>query len=242
MAIEKEHSNLIGISGKKTSGKDTVGKIIQILMQSPHFNTNGVVSFLKRQVFPPSFEIKKFADTLKDMMCLLIGCTREQLEDEEFKNTILSEEWWYYKTIGLSNTYKLTSYLDNNITKEDLPIYNERYLIKPTPRLLMQQLGTECGRDILHPNLWVISLMSKYKKDSNWIITDMRFPNEVEAVFQKQGLLLRIESKRCNLEDIHPSETALDNFKGFDEVIINDGTIEELIEKVRKILIKYKYL
>ena len=30
-------------------------------------------------------EIKKFADKLKDIVCLLIGCTREQLEDQEFK-------------------------------------------------------------------------------------------------------------------------------------------------------------
>ena len=38
-------------------------------------------------------------------------------------------------------------------------------------------------------------------------------------------------------EPEHISETALDNAK-FDYVIENDGTIEELIEQVKKILIK----
>jgi hypothetical protein len=43
-------------------------------------------------------EIKKFADKLKDMVCVLLSCTREKLEDREFKNTPLGEHWrkWYY--------------------------------------------------------------------------------------------------------------------------------------------------
>ena len=39
----------------------------------------------------------------------------------------------------------------------------------------------------------------------------------------------------------HPSETALDNHP-FDYTIDNNGTIEELIEKVREILIKEKLI
>jgi len=33
----------------------------------------------------------------------------------------------------------------------------------------------------------------------------------------------------------HPSETALDDYQKFDYVIQNDGTIEDLIEKVKAI-------
>jgi dephospho-CoA kinase len=35
--------------------------------------------------------------------------------------------------------------------------------------------------------------------------------------------------------DSHPSETVLDTYSDFDYVIDNDGTIEELIEKVKEI-------
>ena len=252
--------NLIGISGKKQSGKDTVGKIIQIITDSPHFTDKTVAGFLKRELLSPKFKIKKFADALKDIMCIIIGCTREQLEDENFKNTELTEQWWYYDIGGYPKVILPRNYYPN---QKDNEIYENRYLVKPTPRLFLQLLGTEAGRQIIHPNIWVNALFSNYKPLNTiskintitgkfigtdidaypkWIITDMRFPNEVEAVATRNGLLIRIESKRCNYDDKHPSETALDNFQGFDEIIYNDGTIEELIKKMREILIKHKII
>ena len=68
---------LIGISGKISSGKDTVGKIIRILTASPHFTNEAVVDFLKRDLYESNWKIRKFADKLKDIVCILLGCTRE---------------------------------------------------------------------------------------------------------------------------------------------------------------------
>lgn len=89
----------------------------------------------------------------------------------------------------------------------------------------------------------------------NWIITDMRFPNELKAVKDREGITIRVnrpcktcgtyEGKYCSnpyhLQNKHASETALDNTT-FDYIIENNGTIKELIEKVREILIKEKLL
>jgi hypothetical protein len=138
-----------------------------------------------------------------------------------------------------------------------------------TYREFLQKLGTEAMRDGLHTNVWVNALFADYFcKDCgweeeqkgtidacsgkhelpNWIITDMRFPNELEAVKEKGGITIRVvrphgytnphtgEYKEMPLS-YHPSETALDDAK-FDYEIINDGTIEDLIEKVKEILIK----
>jgi hypothetical protein len=277
---------IIGISGKINSGKDTVGKIIQILTQSPHFNNNAVVEFLEREVLKPKVEIKKFGGKLKDIVCLLIGCTREQLENETFKNTELSEEWWYF--ILKNGSY--SSYLDKQREGTTIPV------VKLTPRLMLQLLGTEAGRNIIHPNIWVNALMSEYtfQKASagiinvvgeekffwfhkseydfytkgnynlfedafpNWVITDMRFPNELEAVKSKHGITIRVNrhgnylklgdystAKKEDIENVtrqvlkieHESETALDNAK-FDYVIDNNNTLIELIDKVRIILIE----
>lgn len=152
---------IIGISGKINSGKDTVGKIIQILTDSPHFNDKGVKGFLKRELLSPKFINKKFADKLKDNLCSLLGCTRIQLEDREFKEKELTEEWWYWK-LELEGGYG-TIMLDYLTTsKQELKNYEGLVLVKPTPRLLLQLLGTECGREILHPNLWCISTFSNY--------------------------------------------------------------------------------
>jgi hypothetical protein len=256
---------LIGISGKIGSGKDTVGTIIQYLTMpgfgkeiSPNWNFH----FDKKNMpitnrhLTSSYITKKFADTLKDIVCLLIGCTREQLEDREFKNTELGEEWWYFK--GRNGT--LISY-----TKDSKR--NDEDLIIPTPRLLLQLLGTEAGRNIIHPNIWVNALFSEYKyeliplergsKYPNWIITDMRFPNELEAVKKRGGISIRVNRKPFKWIDIegwetetgkkverveeHKSETALDNAE-FDYVIENDSTIEDLIHTVNLILIKEKII
>ena len=241
---------ITGISGKLNSGKDTVGEIIQIITNSPHFTDQGVLSFIGREKLNPKWEVKRFADKLKDIVCMLLGCSREQLEDREFKEKELGEEWWYYKDSLF--TERMLPYTDNRELEDDLTYY----IIKLTPRLLLQLLGTECGRQIIHPNIWVNALMSEYKlqigkydnvaiQDSypNWVITDMRFPNELKAVEDKKGITIRI-NRSINLPgggelgyQEHESETALDNAE-FDYTIDNDRTLLELVGKVRGILIK----
>ena len=255
---------IIGVSGRMQSGKDTVGKIIQYLVWKSKVEKGelplAVYSFsnFEKEAFfgknQSGFEIKKFADTLKDMVCLLIGCTREQLEDHEFKNTELGEEWWYFKG---RNGSLITYTEDNKRSDEDL--------IKLTPRLLLQLLGTEAGRNIIHPNIWVNALMSNYRREyrqhkeieyieekiyPNWIITDMRFPNELEAIIKRGGITIRVNRVNGNETPYqiayreaheHPSETALDNAT-FDYVINNNSTIEDLIQKVRIILRREKII
>lgn len=257
---------LFGISGKISSGKDLTGKIIQILTGSPHLTTQGVMSFIKGEYNSPTFHIKKFADSLKDIVCLLIGCTREQLEDQDFKNTELGEEWWYYKT-----PKGLMSYIEYEELRPLVFMEREVELIKPTPRYLLQNIGTDLFRNQLHPNIWVNALFSKYHSwftddgnvlDSNtgrwmrypnWIITDLRFPNEMKAVEDRGGVTIRVnrnfhmdlpngihvetirQGSLAEMEE-HPSETALDSAK-FKYTIKNDGSIEDLIVKVKEILI-----
>ena len=71
----------------------------------------------------------------------------------------------------------------------------------------------------------------------------MRFPNELETVKKHNGITIRInrglvERTGKMIQGVeHSSETSLDNAE-FDYVIENNGTIEELIEKVREILTK----
>jgi dephospho-CoA kinase len=89
---------LIGISGKIGSGKDTVGKIIQSLNKTPNISSKEFIKqYLYNDVKDSEFIIRKFADKLKDIVCLLLNCSREELEDREFKERELGKEWWYYK-------------------------------------------------------------------------------------------------------------------------------------------------
>jgi len=222
--------SIIGISGRIGSGKDTVGEIIQKICL-----TNG----------GPKFEIKKFAGKLKTIASLLTGIPVENFENQEFKKLEMSNEW----SIGYGKK------LDGTYTN----------ILPMTYREFLQKLGTEAMRDGLHTNVWVNALFSDYipvvkewdefgndtiVEYPSWCITDMRFPNEMEAVKERGGITVRVV--RPGTKDyfqlknrdgsithatLHPSETALDNAE-FDYEIINDAGIPELIEKVRTILIK----
>jgi hypothetical protein len=254
---------IIGISGKINSGKDTVGKIVklirllnkadtkELLMEYEHFERNNLWDVVKG---PSSFEIKKFADKLKDMVCILLGCTREQLEDREYKERELGEEWNYtFYNIRDNQGGMLDSHLSQEDAENDLsfwdeniniahPPYIEKVEQRLTPRLLLQLLGTECGRKIIHPDIWSNALMNEYKIIENyntiypnWIITDVRFPNEFRSIKNKGGITIRVN--RPNLpESFHLSEISL-NSAEFDYTIDNNGTIEELIEKIKNLKI-----
>ena len=249
---------IISISGKIGSGKDTVGSIIQYLTETPNYNTkNSYKKWLILKQFsrhnPNNWQIKKFADKLKDIACMMLSCTREQLEDQEFKKTVLGPEWNFEWYVGWENEFLPMTVGKGNRKPNEFAGGMYQY----TVREFLQKLGTEAMRNVIHENVWVNSLMCDYKPDSytrmsvtyiasklpNWIITDTRFPNELEAVKAKEGItinVIRDYALRGGPEDPknqHPSETALDDAK-FDYEIVNDGTIEDLVEKVRLILIE----
>ena len=218
---------IIAIGGRMGSGKNTVCDIIQDLCKKH----NG-----------PSFEQKAFAGKLKQTASLLTGISVEKFEDQEFKMINLSDDWSSLQQSGRS-----------------------KVLLPMTVRTFLQKLGTEAMREGLHTNVWVNALFADYKdvyigdwgqgnhmyEKPKWIITDMRFPNELEAIVERKGITIRVvrgcsecggigyHKMSCSkqYEKQHPSETALDDAE-FDYEIINDGTIEDLVEKVREILIK----
>ena len=222
---------IIGINGKIGSGKDTVGKIIQYLTYPVNVD---IQTYLEKEVngqfeikpnvhTVPNFEIKKFAGKLKQIASLLTGIDVEKFEDQDFKMTNLGPEWarpFYDK--------------ESNVHYETI-----------TVRKFLQLLGTECMRMGLHVNTWVNALFADYRAIEripekrmsimpNWIITDMRFPNEMEAVELREGVTIKVVRPGTAV-GTHPSETALDDAY-FDHVISNDGTIEDLVEKVRQVL------
>lgn len=265
---------IIGISGKIGSGKDEIAYIIQYLIAKykpngtpnlkygEYYWSNNIGELITDVSAESGFKIVKFADKLKDMVCILLNCTREQLEDREFKEKELGEEWWYYKD-KKGKMYPYTTY--DGYTKE-------KELVALTPRLLLQLLGTECGRNIIHPNIWVNATFAEYKPQHfrtvkyqgsfvdhltimpNWIISDVRFPNEADVIRAKEGMLIRVNREKIKIQDDmyvnrseyikvnniteHLSETALDNYEDWDYIIDNDGSIQDLIDKIKDILIK----
>ena len=203
---------LIGISGKIGNGKDLLFDVINYVITEDYWTSFEHYMYESRKV-DEVYRNKKFAGILKDITCKLIGCNVSQLEDRKFKEAELGKEW-------------------NGLT----------------PRKILQLLGTEAGRHIIHPNIWVNALFSDYKPEDNWIVTDVRFPNEADIIKDKGGIMIRINRPqfmidgKVILKDEHLSETGLDNYDKFDYVIDNDGTVQDLIDKVKSLNIVERIL
>ena len=103
--------------------------------------------------------------------------------------------------------------------------------IGKTVRELLQGIGQGL-RDAIDPNLWVKILFANTEGWSNYIIADVRYPNEVYAIKKRNGVLIRIDRKGAGAGN-HSSETALDNYKEWDVHIENNGSIEDLFEAMR---------
>jgi hypothetical protein len=205
---------LIGLLGSIGSGKGTVS---DILVDNHHFVKDSFASSLKdgcAQIF----------DWPRD---LLEGDTKESREWRE-----QCDEWWAEK-LGIEGF---------------------------SPRLCLQLVGTESLRNNFHSDIWLLTLENRLRKnpDQNVVIADVRFPNEIEMVSRVGGKLILVErgdkpewwdiaiaanngdsaALHCMKTDfhyIHASEWAWVG-ANVDHIIDNNGTIDELREKVLNII------
>lgn len=274
---------IISISGRIGSGKDTVASIIQYLSIDKKRHNLSYKEWMETMYNPKGvvggWEVRKFAYKLKLMVSILTGCSVDDLESQEFKNKELPEEWNWFRGITTTQAGEVI-FTRNTPTEEAKKILKFPERIKPyTYREMLQRFGTEAIRNQIHENAWVNALFADYKNiyaagiDTarldetqltpinitstgfpNWIITDMRFPNELTAVKENGGITIRVNRFPTYVdaagitheittpsESLHPSETALDNAQ-FDYTVENNGTLEELVEKVKEILTKEKII
>lgn len=105
----------------------------------------------------------------------------------------------------------------------------------PEVRRLLQAIGTEAGRNILGEDVWVNAALAWVMPHEDIVITDVRFPNEYEALYNKGARLWRVVRQGTGPVNDHPSETALDGYK-FDSLIFNNTTIADLERRVEAYL------
>lgn len=115
-----------------------------------------------------------------------------------------------------------------------------------TAREVMQYVGTDVFRKIQH-NVWAGATVSKIQKEkpSLALIADCRFPNEVEAIRNVNGLVIKLTRSPFNSD--HTSETALDvknyDSSNFDYIIDNTSmNIGEQNEIIYNFLVSKRVL
>jgi hypothetical protein len=106
----------------------------------------------------------------------------------------------------------------------------------PEVRSLLQRTGTEAGRRVLGDDVWVQALFASHTDAPALVVTDVRFPNEAQAVVDRGGVMIRVDRPNVGpTKDkygrAHISETALDDWP-FDHRLNNDGTVSDLHAKL----------
>ncbi len=237
---------IIGITGNIGSGKDTIAKMIQYYFAAKNLPSGFGIKTMPEMddflicydewMFEKRFknntwQIKKFAQKLKQCSALILGCSEQDFESEEFKNSILPDRF-------------------QQTTQNDL--FEESGLNKKTYRWFLQTFGTEVGRSI-QKDIWVNSLFSEYMAINvekradiggaidysdcnfpNWIISDLRFLNEAKAIKDRNGIIIKVK-RGLESTETHISEIELHKIIP-DYEINNNGNIEELYKSVSTIL------
>jgi hypothetical protein len=119
----------------------------------------------------------------------------------------------------------------------DLKEVPSPYLNGKTPRHAMQTLGTEWGRSLISPDIWVDTMIEVANDTDQVVCSDVRFPNEVVRLQTAGGLVVRIHrpNRPVSEFDNHPSETQIDDLE-VDIDVANGGTIEDLQDLVRHLV------
>ncbi len=145
------------------------------------------------------------------------------------------------KVINLSFASYIKMYVQNISDWDGTEETKEKY------RTLLQQVGTEIVRDTIDKNFFIKRIIEDIKVYSNFFdvitISDARYPNEIDLVKEAFENTISINVERLNyetklntVEQQHRTETALNDYKNYDYVVLNDTTLDDLKLKIQNIL------
>jgi len=253
---------IIAFSGKKQAGKDTacaycLGTLMwqngmiqesyainddgKLVISDMFGNTNlrgildvradvpGQDEFLTDNEVYSLCRIYSMADQLKHICVNILGIDRDGCFGTD-KDKMKESHLRWEDMPGVITDIDLYSHAEalNMITHEPGPMTN---------REVLQFVGTNIFRKMFG-EVWTNSTLTKIKQDASdfALISDVRFPNEVEAVQKAGGIVIRLT--RNVLNDDHPSETMLDDYIGFDYIIENhDMDIRQQNEAIMEVLL-----
>lgn len=249
-------TKIIAFSGKKTSGKNTSANFMYslFLLHSGLFKAvdiadNGFIRVLKQNdqevIFDPqqyylgigeidleiaetifkltpTLTIYSLADALKNDVCMnILGLTYEQCYDEQGKNQETHLKW------------------------SDMPGIVKSKRGHMTGREVMEYMGTDVFRGIRN-NVWSDCTIRRIERESPQfaIITDVRFPDEVESIFKHNETNEVIRLTRNPVDSKSKPECALDkdnfDWSNFSHIVDNENmTIQEQTDALHPIIMNF---
>jgi hypothetical protein len=247
---------IIGVAGDIGSGKDSFGKAIQYAflkskvelgLSSPTLLPKVSMITDENGYLNSEFKIKKFANKLKDILCILIGCTRADLENQEFKKKTYGFEW-------------------NNMTVREMlqKIGTDLFRKNFSEDTWVNSLFAELEPD----SMWVISDLrfpnefDRIKKEGGITVKIIRFVSGEKVIYRNEIYSIGYAGSQvayldkadgssllANLSEIQKvyptqrdeSETALEH-ADFDYLIYNNFDAEALIFEADMLLMKEDFV
>ena len=113
-----------------------------------------------------------------------------------------------------------------------------------TPREIWQLFGTEAMRNTFGANIWIESLYHNtleplLAEEVGCIITDVRFPNEAQAVKTWGGMLIKVVRPNEPVDLTHESERHIESLEA-DATIINDGSLDQLKARALEAILAWR--
>jgi len=159
------------------------------------------------------------------MKCRVIGLAGPAHCGKNTASTVISALMPAYKEMSFADPLKQMLITGLALTREQ--VYGDkkeevdsRYGC--TPRHMMQTLGTEWGRALIGPDVWMLAMQQHLHPYT--IITDVRFENEA-AFVRERGILIHIH-RAVRIGEEHLSEKGVEIKEG-DIVVQNHGTLHE---------------
>lgn len=108
-----------------------------------------------------------------------------------------------------------------------------------SPRRMMQTLGTEWGRNLINPDLWLVMAHQRLLRNGpGMVISDVRFENEAAWIRKHGGRIIHVIRSEAKAVEAHASEDGIE-MQDTDARLFNSGTLEELQLSVRELLRVY---
>ena len=200
---------VLGISGPALAGKDTLGDYLV-----KEHGWSGKLSF---------------ARNLKDMCKEVFGLTEYDVNHQDGKKKLFAQP------LVLNDSHLCDILIWMATHHPDISQVQEEGLAKVStlvgtemdnPRHVLQIVGTEICRTLI-PTYHVDVVKQATRQPGNWIVTDVRFPNEGDLILDElQGIVIRLnraEARSANINRRHPSETAMLDWGRFSDVIENSA-------------------
>lgn len=206
---------IIGLAGKARSGKDTVAKF---------FTAEG-------------YSRLAFADELKKITARTFGHKLNEYhtdqKEERYPETlnvtqrhldIFAENISYKFPVSLESIEKMSELAGKGVNSH---------------RELLQFMGTDLARNCIDQEIWTTIYIAEAEKLGKVVTPDARFYNERRLIERLGGKNILIHRPGVEIEaGDHISENELGEVHEYDHVICNEGSLEQLQEKVQIIILE----